>query len=253
MQWVTSMYFICTVFTTVGFGDMSGSTMGEMIFLCFAMVSGTLLNSILIGEMIDILTRATEEEAYHSKLCDQVTTMISLGELEDTEIAADLIYWAHTSQITDVHEQNNAEALKKMIVSGIFPRTLLARLPSTILDGKVATNRFISSIVRITGRVPARLSVFTAISGVKRKYEAGQIVYSESEHAFSMYRVLTGTFSEYSDPDRNKDKLRATTVVSVGGALTSGKPPFRLWSHGNYFGETEILIPGLRRSAIRCE
>ena len=40
-QWLTSMYFVITVITTVGFGDMSAYTSPEIVYIILMMLGGT--------------------------------------------------------------------------------------------------------------------------------------------------------------------------------------------------------------------
>ena len=36
------MYFVLTVFTTIGFGDICAQTIGEIVYLIFTMMAGSL-------------------------------------------------------------------------------------------------------------------------------------------------------------------------------------------------------------------
>lgn len=54
VQWLHSFYFVLTVFTTVGFGDMSAFTEAEIGYVCFTMLLGAIVNSAtrLVGPRV---------------------------------------------------------------------------------------------------------------------------------------------------------------------------------------------------------
>lgn len=56
-QWLTSTYFVLTVCTTVGFGDISPFSPYEIVFGIFLMILGAIVNSIIVSEVIAVLTR----------------------------------------------------------------------------------------------------------------------------------------------------------------------------------------------------
>ncbi|CAE8608295.1 unnamed protein product, partial [Polarella glacialis] len=47
-QWIHAMYFILTVFSTVGFGDITPMTTVEMVYVCFTLMVGTMFHSYII-------------------------------------------------------------------------------------------------------------------------------------------------------------------------------------------------------------
>ena len=75
------MYFILTVATTVGFGDISPFTLSELVFCIFLMLFGAVINSIIVSEVIAVLTRVDQANTeLHTK-----RTAIS-GFLESTNV-----------------------------------------------------------------------------------------------------------------------------------------------------------------------
>jgi hypothetical protein len=60
-QWLHGMYFALTVFTTVGFGDITAITNYEILYVCATMIVGAIVHSILVGEMIKVVTRVDQE------------------------------------------------------------------------------------------------------------------------------------------------------------------------------------------------
>merc|ERR1719199_1223526 len=48
-QWWFAMYYVYTVFTTVGFGDISPVTMSEISFTVMLMLLGVVINSVIVS------------------------------------------------------------------------------------------------------------------------------------------------------------------------------------------------------------
>ena len=46
-------YFVYTVFTTVGFGDITPSSNGEMVFVILLMMIGAVVNSLIVSEVTE--------------------------------------------------------------------------------------------------------------------------------------------------------------------------------------------------------
>merc|ERR1719277_2401152 len=63
-QWVHSMYFVLTVFTTVGFGDISAVTSGEIVYVILVMLVGAVVHSIIIGNVINLISEKSEDEMW---------------------------------------------------------------------------------------------------------------------------------------------------------------------------------------------
>ena len=56
-QWAYSMHYIFTVVTTVGFGDISPVGKAEIIYTAIIMFVGVVINSVIVGEVISIVSR----------------------------------------------------------------------------------------------------------------------------------------------------------------------------------------------------
>lgn len=54
-QYIISLYFVTTTMTTVGYGDMSGKTGVEQVYLIIMMMSGGFIFSMLTGSLSSIL------------------------------------------------------------------------------------------------------------------------------------------------------------------------------------------------------
>lgn len=60
------MYWTCTTFTTVGYGDISGTTNSEMIFCCFMMLIGVCAFSYANGSLASIIQNYDQNNAEHA-------------------------------------------------------------------------------------------------------------------------------------------------------------------------------------------
>ena len=68
-QYLSSFYYTITTITTVGYGDISGSTPLEMIFCILIMLIGVLTFSFASGSLASILQNYDSSNAkYHQKL-----------------------------------------------------------------------------------------------------------------------------------------------------------------------------------------
>jgi len=240
-QWVTSVYFVMTVFTTVGFGDMSASTEAEMLFLCFMMVAGSIYFGLLVGDCMTVLSMHNEIETHRDIQAATINTLVRRAEMTQSKLASDLRLWVHTSRPSRAND--DVDAVKRMVSSNVIPRSLLERLPHEMYGGRVLANNLVTLVSGVTGRPQTRLPIFVALAGNKKTFAAGQIVYTQYGHAYNMYLVLSGTFADvladYSNHPTNDD--------------TYLRYPCRLWGAGNYFGEVEIVARSLRRCSVRCE
>merc|ERR1719460_2842883 len=60
MQWITAVYLVLTIFTTVGFGDIFPVHIPELAYVMFLELLGTVVQSVIVSEMIQILTNVDE-------------------------------------------------------------------------------------------------------------------------------------------------------------------------------------------------
>ena len=62
-QYIISLYFVTTTMTTVGYGDMSGKTGVEQVYLIIMMMSGGFIFSMLTGSLSSILQSMDQSNA----------------------------------------------------------------------------------------------------------------------------------------------------------------------------------------------
>mmetsp|Transcript_78468 Transcript_78468/g.143601 ORF Transcript_78468/g.143601 Transcript_78468/m.143601 type:complete len:733 (+) Transcript_78468:65-2263(+) len=286
-QWCQAMYFVLTVFTTVGFGDMSADLPAEIVYVCFTMLVGAVVHGIIVSEMINVVMRADQAALDLSAQQDLVA-----GFSRHTEIpkglANDLHRWVTKSRGSR-HGYDRSKM--KNLLTSTMPQEIMRQLPEAMFDGKLVLNRFITSVVE-DGRKPLRFPVLLALMLNRRNYEAGEIVYNSGEHPFNLFLVYQGTFANIGMPGQDggvselsptmlhshvvtmsdnafeATLLRSPTILqnlrrycnpnqqrSVGKKGVSEKPlhPYQLFGQGNYFGDTELWVKQRRISSVRCE
>mmetsp|Transcript_56813 Transcript_56813/g.99023 ORF Transcript_56813/g.99023 Transcript_56813/m.99023 type:complete len:615 (+) Transcript_56813:87-1931(+) len=279
-QWCHAMYFVLTVFTTVGFGDMSAETMGEIAYVCFTMLIGAVVHGIIVSEMINVVMRADQAALEVNAQKDLVA-----GFSRHTEIppglANDLQKWVMNSRGSR-HGYDRAQM--RSLLTSAMPQEIMRQLPERMFDGKLVSNKFITSVIEV-GHMPSRFPVLVALMLHRRNYEAGEIVYYSGEHPFSLFLVYEGTFANIGTlgPDGGVSDLspsifltqamlsdtyeeaptmlqnirkyfpRHQRALDKQSAAQSLLHPYQLFGAGNYFGDTEILEGGRRISSVRCE
>jgi hypothetical protein len=71
-RWLRSFYWGITTLTTVGFGDISASTEGEMLFAAFAELIGTMVFGTLVGTVGSIIGRRRLLEDRHESQVEEI-------------------------------------------------------------------------------------------------------------------------------------------------------------------------------------
>jgi len=210
-QWLTSMYFILTVFTTVGFGDMYAVTMGEIVYVCFTMAVGAVVHSIVISEVINVVTSVDQMNLFVSKQRELVEAFAAHTQLDAT-IEDSLKHWIDGSAKQWFSTRYDREAMKELIVGDSMPRELLGQLPERLFTGKLIQNRFLR-ICDGMCVLPPRLPMLTALALHRSHFFEGEAVYQAQDYPFSMFLVFSGTFAFVAKPSRE------------GGVLEAPKPP----------------------------
>jgi len=287
-QWLHSMYFVLTVFTTVGFGDMSAMTLGEIVYVMCTMIVGAVVNSIILSEVITVIT-SVDQLAREVSEQKGIVKGFAIHTGLDTSAPAlvrSFTEWVGTAKAVQSGFDRNR--MKDMITCGLLPRRLAGELQNHLFDGRLTTNRFILAC-RYDEQLPPRFPLLVAVSCSVRYFECKEVVYYCFDQSWSVFLVHQGTFANIGRPGRkggtsmlspllvcaatngNKsvyDRINRTSSAfanSMNGmrrapalemppkdcALT----PYQLFGVHNYFGDTEIFLDhnGARRSCVRCE
>eukprot|EP00930_Biecheleria_cincta_P057894 TRINITY_DN4375_c0_g1_i4.p1 TRINITY_DN4375_c0_g1~~TRINITY_DN4375_c0_g1_i4.p1 ORF type:complete len:771 (+),score=138.48 TRINITY_DN4375_c0_g1_i4:34-2346(+) len=265
VQWAHSMYFVLTVFTTVGFGDISAFTTGEILYVSLVMIVGTVVNSIIVSEVITIITGVDRAQAELNK---------QFGLIEDFADHAQL-----RPKVTAALEQVVKKAMKRGTISRVdhsdmkaffngqqLPRTMLGKLPQELFQGKLVSNKFIADLSKLVV-VPPRLSLTLAAAMEIHQYDRKDTLYQNSDHPVHIFLVQSGTFANVGVPNPNggSNPIPASVISKASLWRThtnnfevarDGQElfPYQLFGHGNYFGDYELFLDAdVRSSYVRCE
>jgi len=253
VQWCHSFYFVLTVFTTVGFGDMSAVTTIEIVYVCFTMMAGAVMHSIIISEVISIVTSVDQTSAFVNKRVELIESFARHTELnEDVQLM--MSDWVKFNAKSWMHIQYDREEMKQLIIGKYMPRWLLGQLPENLFSGRLLQNNFFA-VCREVSMVPPRLPLLLSLAVHRHHFEAGEIVYQRNDVPFNIYLVLEGTFANVARPTalggcdrecrfRSNDMERTATINLY---------PYQLFSNCSYFGDVEVMQAKPRSSTVRCE
>lgn len=286
-QWLTCMYLILTVFTSVGFGDFNGATLGEMAFLCVTMLCGAVANGILLSEVITTLM--VEDDTHHmlkerQQMLESFAEHTRLGEKQTQK----LLRWLQSARTSNIVYNRNST--KELIVGSGIPRHLLSLVKQGLFNGQFVKQKFVNACAGWNGfeGLPPRFPILVALAGDIVFFEHKQVVYYKGDQVWSLYLVMGGTFANVLPPEGDIDafttsaaqieasavqshvikSLRTETSSLNSNALLGGISPrvrqssmaledfrpYHLYGMNNYFGDAELFLqPSQRKCTARCE
>lgn len=269
--WIHSMYFVLTVFTTVGFGDISAITPGEIVYVSFTMLVGCVVHGIIISQVITLVTSADHIEEFVQQQRQLVGAFASHTRL-DERVTRRLHDWVRYNASSWVGHHFDRARCKELITTKL-PQGMLELLPSKLFKGHLLKNNYL--LMGGTGHdVPAHLPVLMALSMQEATFRGGQIIYKMSDFPSCMFLIQAGTFACIALPTKegglNPFLHRANFNIDTSGACGSTSHhtlektttgfsnsekhyPYKLFSARSYFGEAEILLGCCRRCTLRCE
>lgn len=291
-QWLHSMYFVLTVFTTVGFGDIHAVTTWEIVYVCITMVIGAIVHSIVVGEMISLVMKKDEESIDRAHQKELIDGFARHTELDDRTMKT-LRLWAGSGKPSRFGYDQ--EQMRSLLTSSQIPRDIMMKLPEAVFGGEVLRNRFVISC-RCSQQLPPRFPALVALMLNRRQYSSGESVYQSHDQAWNLFLVASGTFANVGKPgvmggtcpsigsaDANDDFVLAyscttpslpriesapnptlltrvrTRMFSKADETQSHKKrhrgfyAYQLFGKRSYFGDSELFENVPRRSSVRCE
>lgn len=293
VQWIHSMYFVLTTFTTTGYGDNYAVTVGEICYVCCMMILGAIVNGVILSEILRVFTerdRATDQRNHIRKLVEDFAHHTNLK----TKVRQELMSWTsglamakHSVGTKDSREINK-------LINSYLPVELLRSLPDHVFGGQLIHNTFLTKPMDMGLPVATRLSLRIAVCLSQWQYRCMEYVYYKLDHPGNVFLVLDGTFAYVAennvrapegklitngcDAFMNKVKSSRTfercattrkwglgpeAKSSTSGAMLRkrskskdmGLQPYQLFSFNTYFGDLELL--GIetkpRWTTARCE
>mmetsp|Transcript_72243 Transcript_72243/g.199226 ORF Transcript_72243/g.199226 Transcript_72243/m.199226 type:complete len:764 (+) Transcript_72243:84-2375(+) len=198
-QWLTSMYFVLTVFTTVGFGDIAAITEVEIGCVAFIMIAGAVVHSIIISEVIQVVTSTDQVQQFidkQIKLIDAFSEHTELTPLIQKRLKGEIAWRA---KMYSMHKSYDKEEITQLILSRYIPWSIIEEMPANIFQGRLVKNRFLSCCEGVT-LLPPRFPLLLAVHLSRVEFSAGEVVYQMHDFPFSIFLVLSGTFACIARP-----------------------------------------------------
>jgi CRP-like cAMP-binding protein len=269
-QWMTSMYFILTVFTTVGFGDISAGTEAEIVYIVLTMFVGAVVHSIIISEVIEVVTSTSRTDEFIQKQTQLLEAFSCHANLDPKLHDRILVDLKRRSRLWAGNTSFDKEELKTLLLSKYMPRSVISQLPQGLHCGQLCKNIFLQQeFTRYS--MPARLPSLMAIHLISVEFMSGEIIYQLHDFAFYLSLVLDGVFACVGFPgsDGGRDAMSFSWGSSRSfGHDKGGMParqlneeqgmskllfPYRLFGPNSYVGDLECITSTMRRSTVRCE
>lgn len=289
-QWLQSMYFILTVVTTIGFGDIAAVTTGEILYVCFTEAIGAVIHSIIISEVINVVTSNDKNNEFVKKQAKLVEAFAEHTHL-DPQSRESLNTWISVSARYWAPHQYEKDEMKLLITGSYMPRSLLGRLPYMVFGGALIRNSMFSRCREVGGgNLPPRLMLLLALAVHRSEFGAGEVIYQVNDFPFNLFLVLRGTFASVGQPSPQgglafippplaprppPDAVGHVPsgvpplLLKAGGKLLGGRQgprggvealatgpklfPFQLFSAGSYFGDVELFLGQPRQTTVRSE
>eukprot|EP00927_Polykrikos_kofoidii_P047579 TRINITY_DN41811_c0_g1_i1.p1 TRINITY_DN41811_c0_g1~~TRINITY_DN41811_c0_g1_i1.p1 ORF type:complete len:723 (+),score=74.09 TRINITY_DN41811_c0_g1_i1:313-2169(+) len=250
VQWLHAVYFVLTVFTTVGFGDISPVSTIEILYAVVIMTVGIIIHSILISEVISILSITDAEQSFvqqHVAMIDRFCDHAELDTLSTTQMREWFLIHAATWSKSDF----DTTEVTHFFNTRSIPHWLLNDLPDKMFGGQIKKNRLF-----YIHKLPARLLLNVALCATKEMFREHEMVYTTGEKSSCIYMVIEGTFAlvqQLADnraTKRPKTKsIRRVASMSLEEIDVSCFSPHILFSRGSYFGSTELFLGKRRRTS----
>jgi len=270
-QWLFAMYFIITVFTTVGFGDISPNTEAEIVYVFLVMLVGAVVHSIVISEVIQVVTST---DLRHEYLENQLELLgaFSLHTNLDPQLSDSI-----QAEFRERHQHGmeggfNKDEMTALLLSKHMPRPIIDKLPDGLHRGQLCKNLFLKQF----GFMPPRLPSLLAIHLLTGEFMSGEVIYQLHDFAFNLGLVISGICANVAQPGPRggKDALPAAQADSREEAWHHKKSisidthgtnlreedlsashlsPYRLVGRNNYFGDLECITGSMREATMRCE
>jgi CRP-like cAMP-binding protein len=203
VQWMHSMYFMLTVFTTVGFGDMSALTVGEIFYVMIVMLVGAVVHSIIIGAVIGLVCESSDDEKERQRQKSLLTAFGRQTLMQQSSINK-LTKCIDQMEKSDRMEYDRQE-MRNLITGGSLPRTLLGELPTQLFKGLLMESQFVTTCASSCygGAIPPRFTLMLATMLRVQHLKAHQVVFQMHDSASNIYIILAGTFAAIGEPGPN--------------------------------------------------
>ena len=174
--YMTSVYFTVTTITTVGYGDISGSTTMERVFCVFLMLLGVISFSFSTGSLSSIMS------SYDSNQANYTEKLHILNEIHSKyHLTQDL--YEEIKKLIKFETLKNKEDVFKFQES--LPYQLRIKLSMEI-------NKLVYQNVNYFKDKPMPFIAYMAPMLIEMDFTKDQFVYMEGEHINFIYFIVKG-------------------------------------------------------------
>ncbi|CAE7443464.1 KCNH7 [Symbiodinium sp. CCMP2592] len=189
-QWVHALYFILTIFTTVGFGDMSAFTTAETLYVDWAMIVGTVVNSIIMSEVITTLTGVDRAQAELNKryaLIKEFSEHARLSGKVTTAFEKAVQRASHAGEM-----RVDPALMKSFFASDTLPRELMLDLTRDLFQGMLIRNEILVTVESHGIPLSSRLPLILAAVMHPKQFQFQDVVYQNADQPIHIYLVMRG-------------------------------------------------------------
>lgn len=265
VQWAHSVYL---VFMGMFQGDMYAATVGEIIYACFTMLVGAIINAFLLSEVINLVT-AVDQRALVIQGKTGVVESFARHTGLGVQCEQRLKNWVRAAAGSLVEAQYDRNEMQELMSR--MPRSLLAALPEQLFDGLLASNGWMRAARRFQAAVPPEFTISIALKSVLAPFSRKEVVYQTEDTPAAMFIISSGTFAFVAEATpgggvhnsavvgREIQRQRTNDILfseSHGGDTDDQRMtlyPYMLMGRGSYFGDFEILCISRRQAIARCE
>ncbi|EFJ52746.1 hypothetical protein VOLCADRAFT_86033 [Volvox carteri f. nagariensis] len=203
-RYITAMYWAYTTMTTVGYGDIYGTTIAEKVWCMITMVIGGFFLSFCFGRMASIVSRLDADKVARGEQLHELSAF-----MKDVELPRPLA--------RKVLEYN-----KKQKVRAYDRQAVLSRLPFE-LRAKILRHLYLPTVARVPLlQSMAEDDVFLTDLCVRLQpthFSADTFVYMRGENGADVYILLQGELQVLAEPSALLYSIPEGTIFGEGSVL----------------------------------
>ncbi|CDW89105.1 cation channel family protein [Stylonychia lemnae] len=219
-QYITAMYWAFQTLTTVGYGDVQGTTTFERIYCLLWMIFGVAFYSFTIGNLQSIISTIDVKASELSAKLNTLTGFAKRTKLPDYIVLKIKRFL-----------ENNSVSNTSLTES----RQMLSELPSS-LRAEVVKQTYAEIIEKVKFFNKKDSDFLWAFLPALKpmKVYSKDILYSQGDHPEEVFFIQLG-------------RVKLCYDISEGENSQPINIPFNMYVEGSYFGDLEILLKKCRR------